>query len=150
MPTAADIIRIARQFLYVREAQSLGQNQGSRVNGIQLWSLGHPQDSGCAEWATMVLDLAYQGKSPISRGGSCEVIHQQAIKNGWVRPVAKPGMLYLYVDAFGHAHHVGIVTAINPLVGIAGNTSADGKSVNGDGVYEHAVSAQVFVDYGAA
>jgi len=146
-PSADDIIRIARQFDYVREAPSLGQNQGSRVNGIQIWSLGHPADSWCAEYATMVLDLAYKGAAPIPRGGSCEAIHQQAIEARWMRPVAKPGMLYLYLNPAGRAHHVGIVTSASPLIGIAGNTSVDGASSNGDRVAEHAISASAFVDY---
>jgi len=95
----------------------------------------------------MILDLAYKGKAPIPRGGSCEAIHQQAIKAGWVRPFARPGMLYIYLNRAGVAHHIGIVTSVNPLMGIAGNTSADGTSSNGDRVAEHAISAQVFIDY---
>lgn len=56
-------------------------------------------------------------------------------------------MLYLYVNANDHAHHIGFVTSTNPLTGIAGNTSADGTSSNGDGLYEHAIVAHVFVNY---
>lgn len=148
-PTPEDIIRIARQFLFVREAQAAGQNRGLRVEAIQRWCGGQPGDSWCAQFATMVLDIAYQGNAPLAREGSCEAIYNSAGNNRWIRnsDAARPGMLYLYVNAQGRAHHVGIVTLINPLIGIAGNTSEDGSSSNGDRVAEHAISAHVFVDY---
>lgn len=146
-PTPEDIIRIARQFLFVREAQTAGQNRGQRVEAIQRWCGGQPGDSWCAQFATMVLDIAYQGRSVIGRASSCADIHQFALRHRMVSTSPQPGMLFLYVNAEGRAHHVGIVTSINPLIGIAGNTSEDGSSSNGDRVAEHAISARVFVDY---
>ncbi len=41
--------------------------------------------------------------------------------------------------ATGRAHHVGIVTVLDPLTSIAGNTSEDGLSSEGTGVFEHAL-----------
>ena len=142
-----DPVVVARQFAFVREAQSVGQNRGIRVEAIQHWSQGQFGDSWCAEFATMVLDLCFQGNAPIPRGGSCQAIYDLAKAKGWVSNVPAPGDLFLYVNDADHAHHVGIVTGADPLVGIAGNTSKDGTSSNGDGVYEHAITAHVFVHY---
>ena len=142
-------VLLARQFLYLREAQSLGQNMGQRINAVQTWSGGKDAigTSWCAWFVTFVLDIAYQGKAPIPRMGSCQAILDLAKLKNMVSDVPKVGSLYFYVNPAGHAHHVGFVTSLDPLTGLAGNTSPDGKSANGDGVYEHAISASVFVDY---
>lgn len=137
-----DVVALARQFLYVREA---GQNRGYRVEAIQHWATGNFGDSWCAEFATMILDIAYQGKGPFGRTGACETIHGIAQLNGWLTPVPAIGDLFLYLRPDGTAHHVGFVTGLNPLTGIAGNTSIDGTSVDGDGVHEHAISATTFI-----
>ena len=142
-----DVVEVARQYLFVREAQSIGQNRGQRVEAIQHWSNGQFGDSWCMEFATMVLDIAFQGASPIPRAQVCEEIYQLAKTNGWLTDTPSVGDLFLYVDENDHAHHVGIVTALEPLAGIAGNTSPRGDSSNGDGVYEHAITAHVFVAY---
>lgn len=146
MPTSAEIIAIARLFLFVREA---GQNQGQRVNAIQRWSGGFPGDSWCALWVTMVLDIAFQGGSPIPRESVCQLIYEQAQAKGWVTETPAAGDLFLFVNAADHAHHVGIVTRVDgtTVYGIAGNTSADGTSNNGDRVAERPVRATVFVGY---
>lgn len=143
------VLEIARLFLFVREAQSQGQNRGLRVESIQHWSTGQFGDSWCAEWATMVLDLLFQGNAPIPRGGSCEDIHQMAKTNHWIVDLPSPGDLVLSINSAGLAHHCGIVTVVDPLTSIAGNTSADGTSSNGDGVYEHGIASEnkVFVHY---
>lgn len=144
-----DVIEIARLFLFVREAQAQGQNRGLRVEAIQHWSAGQVGDSWCAEAATMVLDIAFQGNSPIPRQGSCEAIHQFAKANGWLVDTPGPGDLVLSINAAGIAHHVGIVSIVDPLTSIAGNTSPDGTSSNGDGWYEHPISPdnKAFVHY---
>jgi hypothetical protein len=141
-----DPVEIARQFLFVREA---GQNTGQRVEAIQHWSGGAEAHgtSWCCWFVTMVLDLCFQGASPIPRGGVCETVHQLAIANGWLSDTPEIGALYFYVDATGHAHHIGFVTSLDPLEGIAGNTSEDGASSNGDRVAEHAIRATVFANY---
>jgi hypothetical protein len=146
---SGDPVAIARLFGFVREAQSLGQNHGQRVNAIQIWSGGPSalNTSWCCWFVTMVLDLCFQGDAPIPRGGSCQAIYDLANAKGWVSNVPAPGDLFLYVNAADHAHHVGIVTTTDPLTGIAGNTSSDGTSSNGDGVYEHGFQARVFVKY---
>src|SRR5215467_12701467 len=142
-----DPVSLARVFNFVREAQAEGQNRGIRVEAIQHWSEGQIGDSWCAEFATMILDLCFAGQAPISREGSCQAIKDLADQNGWTTASPTVGDLFLYVNDAGHAHHVGIVTQTDPLMGIAGNTSADGTSSNGDGVYEHQIKTNVFIHY---
>lgn len=138
------IIDIARLFRFVRETT---QNQGQRVNAIQVWSGGKDAigTSWCAWLVTMVLDLFYQGKSPVPRLGRVQDIYELALKNGWVTHTPVVGDLFLYVNAQDRGHHIGFVSGVEPLIGIAGNTSADGASSNGDGVYEHPITAHVFI-----
>jgi hypothetical protein len=131
------IVEIARLFDFVREA---GQNHGARVNGIQVWGGGSDGDSWCCWMATMWLDLFFKGQSPIPRTGSCQQVYALAKQNGWLVDDPRPGDFFVYVNAAGLAHHIGLVTANAPLAGIAGNTSRDGISVNGDGCYEHALT----------
>lgn len=61
---------IARQYLFVREA---GQNKGQRVEAIQKWSGGQQGDSWCCEWATMILDICFQGESPYTTYASLSI-----------------------------------------------------------------------------
>src|SRR5262249_11005923 len=136
-----------RQFRYVREAAE--QNTGQRVEGIQRWGGGAKGQSWCCYWATKMLDIWYQGNAPIPRLGVCEDVHQLARRNNWITDEPEVGDIVLTVTDAGHAHHIGIVTGTNPLKSIAGNTSADGVSSNGNGVYEHEISDhnKVFVKY---
>lgn len=129
-------LAIFRLFKFVREAT--GQNHGLRVNAIQKWGGGEDGQSWCCWLVTMVLDLFFQGQSPVPRLGACEDVRQICIKNGWqvARADVQPGDLALAVKD-GHAHHIAMVTVPSPLELIAGNTSSDGHSANGDGCYEH-------------
>lgn len=127
-----------RRFDYVREAKE--QNTGQRVEGIQRWGGGAKGQSWCCYWATMMLDVWYQGSAPIPRLGACEDVHQLARSNGWLTDEPEVGDIVLTVNDADHAHHIGILTAMEPLTAIAGNTSADGKSSNGNGVYENTIS----------
>jgi len=140
-----NVVDIARLFRFVRESDV--QNRGLRVEAIQRWSTGEFGDSWCAEFATMVLDLLFQGESPIPRLSAAQAIRDVCTKNGWIVETPQVGDLYFYVDANDHAHHVGFVSQVSPLMGISGNTSADGTSDNGNGVYEHAITATHFGTY---
>jgi hypothetical protein len=144
-----DPIKIARLFLYVREA---GQNKGNRVQAIQQWGGGLPGQSWCCWFVTMVLDICFYGNAPIPRMGACQDVYDLAKKNGWIVMNPLPGDIFLYVNDADHAHHIGFVTQALPLMGIAGNTSADGTSSNGDRVAEHNISGSHlrFVHYPAA
>lgn len=130
------VLDIARLFLHVREA---APNRGQRVEAIQMWCGGHAGDSWCADFATMVLDLYYSGKSLIERTGSCDAILLAAIKHDLIVDQPIPGDLYLRLNGPLDAHHVGFVTAVKPgVIGtLSGNTSEDGQSSNGTGVFEH-------------
>lgn len=127
---------IARQFLFVREASP---NKGQRVESIQKWSGGLPGQSWCCYFITMVLDICFEGLSPIPRQGSCQAVYDLAKRKGWLTDSPQKDDIYLYVNDAGIAHHIGFITDGNN--GIAGNTSADGKSSNGTGVFEHEISA---------
>lgn len=139
-------VAIARQFLFVREA---GKNIGQRVEAIQRWCGGDEGESWCCYFATMVLDICFEGKSPIPREGACQAVYDLAKQNGWVTQVPIPGDIVLHVDANDHAHHIGILTGLSPLTSIAGNTDESGTSSNGDRVAEHAINpaGKVFVRY---
>lgn len=131
-------VDIFRQFLFVREAS---QNRGQRVEGIQRWSGGNPGDSWCCQLCTMVLDICFGGKSPIPRCGACQTVYDLAKLKGWLlkdTDTPLPGDIYLYVNDADHAYHIGIYTGNKN--GIAGNTSEDGTSSNGNGCYEHQIS----------
>jgi hypothetical protein len=141
-----NVIEIARLFLFVREA---GQNKGNRVEAIQQWGGGMEGQSWCCWFVTMVLDLFYQGTAPIPRLGACQQVYDLAKKNGWLVMNPSVGDIFLYVNDVDHAHHIGFVTNTQPLTGIAGNTSADGTSSNGDRVAEHGIGGShiKFVHY---
>lgn len=138
MPTTPTLFysptTVARQFLFVRES---GQNKGRRVEAIQLWSGGVAGQSWCCYFATMILDICFQGNSPIPRLGACQDVYELAKKNNWVTSNPTQDDIFLHVDDNNHAHHIGIVTQNRN--GIAGNTSEDGKSSNGDRVAEHSL-----------
>lgn len=135
-------VEVARQFLFVREA---GQNKGQRVEAIQHWGGGIPGDSWCCWYATFVLDISFQGESPIPRLGRVQSVYDLAKSNHWMTTEPVAGDLFIYVDTNDHAHHIGFVTM--PGTGIAGNTSADGKSSNGDRVAERPLPNNGTVKY---
>lgn len=142
----------ARRYLFVREVG--GQNRGFWVEQIQHFTGNAAGDSWCASFVSMILATICEGKahSPIVTTAVCEEIHSEAKRNGWLTTTPSVGDLFLYLDAAdAHAHHVGFVTGTAPLTGIAGNTSVDGRSSNGDRVAEHQLQPSegsvVFVHY---
>jgi hypothetical protein len=134
----ASLTIIARRLGFVREAD--GPNAGAWVEFIQRFSGGAIGESWCAYFVSLVLDIAYHGKPPLTRSGMCSDLLAQASRHGWVVTDPQPDDLYFYVTDAGHAHHIGVVTASTPLTGIAGNTSVDGQSSNGIGVFEHVLN----------
>jgi hypothetical protein len=137
---------IARRLDFIREVG--GPNCGLWVNFvIREGGDGVPGDSWCCDFASLVERIAYDNKAISPRTGSCQTKLDYCRKKGWVVKTPQVDDLCFTVNSAGHAHHIGIVTAVNPLVTIAGNTSKDGTSDNGDGVYEHPVSVagKVFV-----
>jgi hypothetical protein len=140
-------VDIARQFLFVHEGDK--QNTGQRVEAIQKWSGGEKGQSWCCYFATMVLDICFEGKAPIPRLGACQEVYDLAKQKGWITEVPAPGDIVLHVNEQDHAHHIGIVSATGPLASIAGNTDATGTSSNGDRVAEHPITpaGKVFIRY---
>lgn len=128
-----DPVTIARQFRFIRE--TLGPNRGVWVEAFQRIGDGKPGDSWCADFVSGVLWIAYQGAPPVPRTGSCDVMWLQAKQ--YEVHVPAPGDLFFRVKPDGDAHHVGIVSGTGPLTAIAGNTSEDGKSSNGTGVFDN-------------
>lgn len=135
-----DPIDIARQFLYVREIPG---NHGQRVNGIQRWSGGQDGQAWCAHFLTFVLDIAYQGEPPLPRTGSCDILLAMCRQNGWIVSEFRPGDIYFRTRSTTDAYHVGFVTNGFPGMGrftqLSGNTSEDGTSDEGTGVFEREV-----------
>lgn len=129
---------IARHLNFVRETD--GPNRGAWVSCFQRFGGGQDGDSWCADFVSFVEDIAYHGKSPIRRTGSCDFKLADARFKGFVVATPQIDDLYFFINDLGHAHHCGIVTATSPLAGIAGNTSSDGLSADGSGVFEHALN----------
>ena len=145
---AASLSACARRFDYVRE---VGPNTGAWVSLFQRFTGNLPGASWCASFVCFIADVAYLGASPLKPvvakwlGASCPALLAFARTQNWVVATPQVDDLFFYLNSAGVAHHVGIVTGVNPLVGVAGNTSADGRSPNGTGVFEHTISASVFV-----
>lgn len=154
------IVDVARLFLHVRERQDQ-PNAGLRVEAIQRWCGGQKGQSWCCYMVMLWLDLFYGGKSPVHgplgpghRTGACDDVYQQAKKEGWLSDIPHVGDLYLFVrPGTEDAHHIGVVTDVRAgeFCGISGNTSEDGQSSNGNGVYERWMAIKpgkhVFVRY---
>lgn len=128
-----DPVAEARKYLFVRE--TLGPNRGVWVEAFQRIGDGKPGDSWCMDFVSFVLWVCYQGPAPLPRTGSCDVAW--AIAKDYEVHVPVAGDVFFRVRPDGDAHHVGIITGTGPLTAIAGNTSEDGKSSNGTGVFEH-------------
>lgn len=142
------LTEFARAFRHVREAT--GHNDGYRVEGVQTWSGGTKGQSWCAWMFLLWLDCWFRGcnekDSPFPRDekfGSCDEIYALAKEKGWLSDVPHVEDGYLFIKKLPgdriDAHHVGLVTdvVVGGFKGIAGNTSEDGKSSNGTGVFEH-------------
>lgn len=126
---------VARLFLFVRES---GENRGRQVEAIQHWAGGQKGDSWCAEFVSMVAEIAAAGAPRLPRTALSEDFHQWGFDNSAVRTTPEVGALYLRLNNAGRAHHVGFVTELHEdgFTGISGNTSADGTNSNGDRVAE--------------
>lgn len=144
----ADCVTIARRFgpsgVGVHEVG--GPNHGAWVQFIQRFTGNQPGDSWCASFLSLVLDIAYFGKPPLVRTARCENLYQHARIMGWLVDTPQRGDIFFYKSGDAPAHHCGFVTDATiqeihcPVIGIAGNTSTDGTSDNGDRVAEHCLN----------
>lgn len=141
----ASLSVVARRFEFVRETQ--GANAGYWVNLFQRFAGGQEGDSWCCDFVSFVEDVAYKGDSPSKRTGSCQEKLDHARAHGWEVQTPLTDDLCFSVNGAGHAHHVAIITAGPHLSAIAGNTSEDGVSSDGTGVFEHLINPanKVFV-----
>lgn len=138
MTQPASLVAVLRHLDFIRETQ--GPNKGAWVEFLQRFCHGQPGDAWCAYLISVGLDIAYYGKPPLVRSGSCQVILNNAKAKGFlVLGPPRFGDLYFFLNSEGRAHHIGAVTAVNPFSGIAGNTSPDGLSSNGTGTFEHEI-----------
>lgn len=136
-------ILVARSFGFVREDGAPGKraNRGAWVEAIQRITGNRPGDPWCASFVVVVLMLARgDGKCPVAKSASCDVILADAVKRGLVRKrgeVPEPGDLYLVMKTSTDAVHVGLVTAVSGRLfsEISGNTNTGG-SREGYGVFE--------------
>ena len=147
MSRTETILFLARRFLFVREVG--GPNMGVWVNTIQKVTGNGDGDSWCASFVSLILGMAYDGKSPLPRSASCDAFLEAARTKGWLTQTPSVGDLYLKLKSPIDAVHIGFVTSTSPLTGISGNTSADGTSSNGDRVAEREIKADghIFVAY---
>ncbi len=138
-------------FRYLRETTN---NHGRRVEAVRHWGLGSvtSADSWCDFMAVgFVLDFVFAGESPFPRteeiNGSTDAAMKYGQAQGWEVPLdeASAGDLIFSVHPTsdpepGKAHHVAMLEDPQTFQTIAGNTSEDGVSSNGDRVAEHVVS----------
>jgi hypothetical protein len=137
--SAASRIAIARRLLFVRETE--GQNSGKWVGFFQRYSGGQDGDAWCSDFISFVMDVDERGATTYPRTGSTKQLLAAARHKGLVIDAPEIGCLFFYVyETTREPHHVGIVTSVDPLIGLAGNTSQSGVSSEGTGVFEHAIS----------
>lgn len=148
---AASLSTVARHLNFIIETE--GPNQGFWVEFLQRRVGGKAGDSWCADFVSLVMNIAYKGQTPLPETGASYDMLRLAHKAGWVVAVPQIDDLFFLIHPDGTAHHVGIVTdaanvAHGQIAAIAGNTSPDGKSSDGTGVFEHGLalsSSVVFV-----
>ncbi len=142
-----ELIAHARKFLYVREVTP---NTGPEINGW-LQRVGQPPGkSWCAAFAyCMVKDV--EPSNPLKPSASALHLLEYN-KHAQIASIddLQPGDIVIYDHGKGEGH-AAIATNVTKVGGklaafdtIAGNTSADGKSRNGDRVAEHDAELERF------
>ena len=129
----------ARKYRGVVE-QPLGSNSGPHINDWLAYVHLPPGNSYCAAFVCSMLHDARTalGLDPVGFHPSASVMHLWAINQAFAlgpNDVVEAGDIVIVDHGRGEGH-TGIVT--DPGVYISANTSPDGKSREGTGVYEHA------------
>lgn len=141
---SASLSVIARRFAFVRETE--GPNRGRFVEFFLRFTGNVPGESWCASFESVCEDIAF-GKAVTPRTASCQEKLDWAVRKG--RVVREPAVddLVFSINAQGRAHHIAVCSGTSPLMAVAGNTSPDGLSDNGVGVYEHEINrtGKIFV-----
>ncbi len=142
---SASLSVVARRFSFVRETE--GPNHGFWVSFFLRFTGNEEGQSWCASFVSRCDDIATKGKMRVLKTASTQAMLNDAKQRHLVVTDPQVDDLVFTVRADGTPHHVGIVTGTSPLTSIAGNTSEDGVSSDGTGVFEHPISAtgKVFV-----
>ena len=134
---ADELLAVAQDLAFIRETEGL--NRGRWVAWLQEFCHGRPGDPWCCDFESFVEHVAYHGHPPTKRTGACQEKLDDCRRLNFMISAPTIGCLVFTLTASGHAIHIGIVTDLHPLTAIAGNTSEDGLSINGDGVHTHPV-----------
>lgn len=145
--TAEELIAHARSFLYVRET---APNEGPEVDGW-LHRLGLPPGkSWCAAFASCMVRDVDPGNALKQSASSLHLLSNNPGLKIESLDDLQPGDIVVWDHGEGTGH-TAIATQTTKVTGklmyfsaIAGNTSADGKSANGDRVAEHDVPLDRF------
>lgn len=142
---SASLSAVARHFLFVRETE--GPNHGYWVDFFLRFTGNVEGESWCASFVSRVNDIATKGKMTVLKTASTQAMLNDARQRGLVVSTPHVDDLVFSIRSDGTPHHVAIVTVVSPLTAIAGNTSEDGVSSDGTGVFEHfiSLSSKVFV-----
>lgn len=142
---SASLSTIARRLDFVRETE--GPNKGYWVSMFLRFTGNEEGQSWCASFVAFCDSIATKGKMRVKKTAS--TVEMLNFAKGLHEVVTTPAIddLVFSVNEEGIPHHVGVVSSIDPLKSIAGNTSEDGTSSNGDRVAEHEISPtnKVFV-----
>lgn len=142
MSLADQIVTTARTYKGVVE-DPIGSNSGPLIDDWLAFVGGHPGDPWCAAFACVSVHEArmMEKMGPLEFKRSSGALRLLAVNDALKVPVsdAQPGDLLIW-DHGGGKGHVSIKTGTGTH--IAGNTSPDGKSRQGYGVFEHGYDEQ--------
>lgn len=135
MALADRIVAIARTYLGVEE-DPIGSNSGPLIDTWLAFVGAHPGDAWCAAFACDVVHEARvaEGMGPLTFKRSGGALRLLIINDALRTTNPLPGDLIIWDHGNGKGH-VSIKTG--DATHIAGNTSPDGKSRVGYGVFEH-------------
>lgn len=145
------VLLIARMFLFVREVPR-ASNAGRWVEAIQRVGGTVRGNPWCACFVSIVLGLAFMGKSPLPFTASCDVLLEAAREKGWLRTTPTPGCIFLRMVSEHDADHTGFVaeTIEAPWPTVEGNAAESGTR-EGVGVFEldrpKGRERYLFIDY---
>jgi hypothetical protein len=145
------VLLIARLWLFVREVPH-ASNGGRWVEAIQRVGGTGKGNPWCACLVSLVLGLAFGGKSPLPFTASCDVLLEAARAKGWLRTTPTPGCIFLRMVSDTDADHTGFVgEAVDvPWPTVEGNAAESGTR-EGVGVLElHRPKGKeryLFIDY---
>jgi hypothetical protein len=144
------LVATARKYRNARESAGPNTDNGGFIDQCLAAIGGHPGQSWCAAAVSaFVKETAEQMGIKVNFHPSLSALRMLSKNPDLVVTDPQPGDIVIWdhtVDPAKPAGHVGILTDVVRVDGqvagmeaIAGNTSPDGKSREGTGVFEHAV-----------